>query len=208
MAIALMTIGLPGSGKSFLARQFFALANGSVGHCDDPAQAGSWVYVSTDGVRAKLFGDEALQGPWPLIEQQLWLELLRAGQAQQSVWLDATHARRRQRLRALALLRAAGYGRPVGLWLDVPVSLCQLRNRQRDRSVPPEVIRRMNRYLKAAPPSLADGLEQIWQGQYCADGLGWLWRSRCPLPGAGLAIADGTMLPAVTTAALYRQLLG
>ena len=49
-------IGLPGSGKSTFARQWVEY---------DP----NCIIISTDTIRAELFGDETIQGDWNLIEQ-------------------------------------------------------------------------------------------------------------------------------------------
>ena len=46
----ILLIGLPGSGKSSLAEQLVAQSPGSA-------------IISTDAIRAQLFGDEGIQGP-------------------------------------------------------------------------------------------------------------------------------------------------
>ena len=150
--IALITIGLPGSGKSSLARQF----------CD---QGLDWRWVSTDNIRQQLFGAPEVQGPWPLVEAELLGKVAQAFQAGQNVVLDATHARRRQRRRAVMQLRDAGFKQLFGLWLDLPVGLCQMRNRRRERVVPADVIRRMQRYLCSTPPAASEGFTQLWRGR-------------------------------------------
>ncbi|WP_017720286.1 AAA family ATPase [Kamptonema formosum] len=157
MSRLILMIGIPGSGKSTLAQQLIA----AFPH---------WRLISTDAIRAQLFGDEAVQGSWPLI----WSELERQfrvavgpivreapGNRVRTAIYDATNAVRQQRRAAIELARAAGFTEIAGLWLDMPVELCLQRNRQRRRQVPEEVILQMHRHLCDAPPSLPDGLDRL-----------------------------------------------
>lgn len=153
MADFILLIGLPGSGKSTLAPQ---LTLPGLRH----------VIVSTDAIRAQLFGDESTQGSWLQIEQERQRAFVAAArqvaQGQQDALIyDATNVARRQRRAAIALARQVGFGDIMGLWLDVPLSVCLERNRCRDRRVPEAVIQRMYRQLWGAPPSLADGFNTL-----------------------------------------------
>lgn len=56
-----LLMGPPGSVKTPLARDLASLIVGPKGQ---PA-----VVLSTDAIRADLFGDAAVQGPWPDIQQ-------------------------------------------------------------------------------------------------------------------------------------------
>ena len=120
----LVMIGLPGSGKTTVAQQL----------APPPA------IISTDAIRAELFGDEATQGPWPLVEARLTARLLAAkttpGQSGPLIY-DATNAVRRQRRRFIQQIRQMGFGPIYGYWLDIPLALCLARNQQRSRQVPP-----------------------------------------------------------------------
>jgi predicted kinase len=158
-------IGLPGSGKSFLAQQLLQ---------EYPGRS----LISTDSIRAQLFGDAALQGSWRLIQQEIQLQLRQAIQQMEEEQLsevghsgghsssvypaaiyDATNIRRKNRREAIAQIRAIGFRRITGIWLDTPISICLERNCQRQRQVPEAVILRMDRQLRGAPPSLSDGLD-------------------------------------------------
>lgn len=148
-------IGLPGSGKSFLAKKLLY---------DHPERS----LISTDAIRAQLFGDEAIQGSWPLIQQEIQVQLRQAiGQIREdaaghpTAIYDATNARRKNRREAIAQIRAIGFRQITGIWLDTPLPICLERNRQRDRQVPESVILRMDRQLRGAPPSLSDGLDRL-----------------------------------------------
>lgn len=149
----ILLIGLPGSGKSFLAAQI------QQNHPDRPI-------VSTDAIRAELFGNAAEQGAWSLIQQAIQQQLqqaaiaIRAGRSSAAIY-DATNVRRCYRRDAIATARSAGFQRIVGIWLDTPLPLCLQRNQQRDRQVPEAVIRQMHRQLRSAPPQLNDGFDRL-----------------------------------------------
>jgi predicted kinase len=143
-------IGLPGSGKSFLAAH---LAH------QHPGQ----VLISTDAIRAQLFGDESVQGTWRLIQLEIQRQMQQAVQqmleASPAAIYDATNTRRKNRRAAIVLARSAGFRHITGVWLDPSLEICLERNRTRDRQVPEHVIYRMYRQLRGAPPSLSDGLD-------------------------------------------------
>jgi predicted kinase len=139
--------------------------------------------ISTDKIRERLFGDEGIQGEWLLV----WREVQR--QFQQTAiqfWrgeigaaiYDATNAQRRHRREVITYARAVGFQQIVGIWVDTPVWLCLARNRRRDRQVPEEVILRMHRQLRDAPPSLHEGLDRLWRS------------SELPLNYAGEALPE------------------
>jgi predicted kinase len=149
----IVLIGLPGSGKSTLARQVIA-------ECPD-----CWL-ISTDAIRAHLFGDEATQGPWMQVWQQVQRQFHQAAQqikqgVSRAAIYDATNVQRKQRRRVLSLARATGFNHIVGLWLDVPLRMCLSRNQQRDRVVPEFVMQKMYRQLIDAPPAMTEGLERL-----------------------------------------------
>ncbi len=149
----ILLIGLPGSGKSSLAEQLVAQSPGSA-------------IISTDAIRAQLFGDEGIQGPWLLVWKQVQhqfsqaVEQINLGQIPRAIY-DATNAARRQRREAIALARATGFTKIIGIWVDTPLQLCLERNRRRDHQIPEAVILRMGRQLRDAPPALGDGLDQL-----------------------------------------------
>ncbi|MGF1497198.1 MAG: AAA family ATPase [Elainellaceae cyanobacterium] len=166
MARLVLMIGLPGSGKTTLAAE---IAHNSP----------KCLVVSTDAVRAKFYGDEAIQGEWRRIWAEVERQLREAisaphGQVNHApppiplprlmtptVIYDATNAVRRQRRRAIAQFRALGFRQIFGLWLDVPLAECLVRNRGRSRQVPEDVVQRMARCLQDAPPELGEGLDAL-----------------------------------------------
>ncbi len=149
----ILLIGLPGSGKSTLARSLLTV---------DPQAK----LISTDSIRAQLFGNEANQGSW----LKVWLEVrqqfqdavsqIQQGQASIAIY-DATNAVRKQRRDAIALSRKSGFDRIIALWVNTPISTCLERNQRRDRQVPEEIILRMHRRLQSASPSLTEDLNGL-----------------------------------------------
>ncbi|MBW4644198.1 MAG: AAA family ATPase [Goleter apudmare HA4340-LM2] len=146
MTKLILLIGLPGSGKSTLAKQLLT---------DCP-----WMQlISSDAIRGQLFGNEAIQGPWPLIWGEIQRQLQLAATTGKTAICDATNAQRRHRREAIAIFRDLGITHITGVWVDTPVWLCLARNQRRDRQVPEAVIFRMHRQLRDAPPSLEEGLD-------------------------------------------------
>lgn len=158
----LILVGIPGSGKSTWAREFVAA---------NPR----WRIVSTDSLRAQLYGDEAVQGDW----QQIWRQVLAQWQQgivaiQQGkldgVIYDATNARRRNRREAIAAAHQVGFTAITLGWFDVPLSMALERNRRRgsktgpeesSRQVPIDIIATMHRQLQGAPPAVNEGVDQV-----------------------------------------------
>jgi predicted kinase len=139
----ILFIGIPGSGKSSLA---FRLQ-----------QHGCRI-VSTDQIRASLFGDASIQGDWRLI----WREVNQQLAALHPITVyDATNAKRAARRAVIQLARQVGYDQIIGLWLNPPLALCLAHNQQRSRQVPEAVIRRMHQQLRTAPPKLGEGLDWL-----------------------------------------------
>ena len=69
------------------------------------------VVLSTDAIRAEVFGDSAVQGPWPSIQQRLHERLIGAVAAGMPVIVDATHSQRPWRL---AITQQLSLPRPAG----------------------------------------------------------------------------------------------
>lgn len=150
-----LLIGQPASGKTTLAKALAPLLSAPG---EPPAQV-----LSTDAIRAEVFGDAAVQGPWVDIQQRLHQRIQECVATGIPVIVDATHARRAWRL---ALTQALPLPAPVewiGWWLytDLPTSLEW--NSRRERAVPVPVIQEMAAAL-ADPhfgPSRAEGFAAI-----------------------------------------------
>ena len=123
-----LLIGPPASGKSTLARTLAPLLT-AVGK--SPA-----LVLSTDAIRAEVFGDAAVQGPWIDIQQRLQQRLIEAVAAGIPVIIDATHARRPWRLALTQALLLPAPVEWIGWWLCTPLPTCLEWNRRRERQVP------------------------------------------------------------------------
>ncbi|MBO1350917.1 MAG: AAA family ATPase [Hormoscilla sp. GUM202] len=146
MTRLILLIGLPGSGKSTLAHQLIA-------------EWPSYQLVSTDAIRAQLFGSEAIQGEWLRVWRQVQRQFQTAVAQKATVIYDATNAQRCQRRWAIALARETGFTHITGIWLRAPLLACLERNRNRPRQVPEEVVFRMHRQLSGAPPAVNEGMD-------------------------------------------------
>ncbi|XGW00190.1 MAG: AAA family ATPase [Leptolyngbya sp. BL-A-14] len=148
-----LLVGLPGSGKSSFAAAL-------VRRCPQRR------LIATDAIRSHLFGDEATQGHWLKVWQEVdrqfqqTVQQIASGQVQEAIY-DATNVVRRDRRRAIAIARACGFTTVMSVWLNTPLPICLERNRQRERQVPEAVIFRMQRCLISAPPALDDGCDRL-----------------------------------------------
>lgn len=148
-----LLVGIPGSGKSTWARSF-VLAHPR------------YQIVSTDNLRAALYGDEAIQGDWRQIWQRVltdWregIEAIRQGELDGVIY-DATNTRRKNRREAIAAARDLGFTAITLVWFDLPLSLALERNRGRSRQVPVDAIAAMHRQLRGAPPSVQEGCDDL-----------------------------------------------
>ena len=141
-------VGLPGSGKSFFAQKL-------------QVKSPQYQLISTDRIRGKLFGDEAVQGPWLKIWSEVERQFKRAVQDSADAIYDATNTQRRQRKEVIIAAREIGFHPIFALWVNAPLEKCLHRNQNRPRQVPEEIILKMHRQLTDAPPSLAEPLESL-----------------------------------------------
>jgi predicted kinase len=148
----LLLVGIPGSGKSTWAASLAADRR--------------YCHVSTDALRAELYGEASIQGDW----RQIWrrvLEQWQEGAAAiahgqlEGVIYDATNARRRHRREAIAAARNLGFSPITLVWFDVPLGVALERNRGRSHPVPDDVIAAMHRQIQGAPPALTEGVQRV-----------------------------------------------
>ena len=129
-------IGLPASGKSTFAEQLAKLGT-------------EYTIISTDQIRGELFGDESIQGNWLDIEKVALARIKAADESGNVAIYDATNVKREYRLDFLGKVnKITGKSLQWMAWqLDTPLEICQRRNQERARQVPPEVIDSMNASL-------------------------------------------------------------
>jgi predicted kinase len=136
-----ITVGLPGSGKSTYLANLGANA------------------ISSDAVRVLLADDATIQTIHSQVFSTMRSLLRRRILLGRPVsYVDATHLTPAERAPYVRIARAHGCDLEA-LLFDVPVEVCQERNRQRQRTVPEDVIAAMQ--AKLVPPSLEEGFTQV-----------------------------------------------
>lgn len=150
-------IGPPSSGKSTFAKQLVQ-------------RIPSAKIVSTDAIRALLFGDESIQGEWSLIEKTAVHQMRQALSARRPVIYDATNAKPEWR-KAMLKLVSADNVQWLGWYLQTPLELCKTWNRKRLRQVPEPVIEEFFQSLRNFPPQVSDGFVAVNTVRVIAQGI-------------------------------------
>ena len=142
----IMLIGAAASGKSTAAPKI-------------AAEHQNAVILSTDKMRAELYGAEHIQGNWPDIEQLLYWHIRTAIIKDQNIILDSTHYKKEYR--AKIIKNFAKYSEFSAYFFNYPFTLIYSRNKHRARRVPFDVLAAMYSELSAAPPVLSEGFKSI-----------------------------------------------
>ncbi len=154
-SIAHFLIGTPGSGKSTFAKLL-----SSLGNCE---------IISTDEIRAELYGDATIQGEWQTIEATVLHRICTAFSLGKSVIYDATNYKRCFRMDFLLKVNTqlAQWNLPqpqwLGWYLKTPLETCIQWNQQRQRQVPPNIIESMYKLLQDFPPIPGEGFAAVNQ---------------------------------------------
>lgn len=142
-----MMIGVPGSGKSTVARQISELLNIAV--------------LSSDECRKEISGDANDQS----VSREAWAMVYdRARQSIESgrsVIIDGIHTNVEMRRRDIQQYKQFGARAVVGIYIQTDVATCIDRNENRDRVVPEFVIRNMQIGIDRYPPSTDDGFDYV-----------------------------------------------
>jgi predicted kinase len=136
-----ITVGLPGSGKSTYLARLGANA------------------ISSDEIRRLIADDPRDQTMNARIFAAVrYLVRQRIAAARPVSYVDATHLQPWERAPYVRLARRFGCELEA-LFFDVPLEVCMARNQGRDRVVPEEALRAMA--LKLVPPSIEEGFDQV-----------------------------------------------
>jgi len=140
---AVLLVGLPGCGKSTLAAAMPAMAE-----------------INRDIIRERLFGSRRHHAHEGAVSRE-HARLIRHHAARgDDLLISDTLTQRRSRRELIGVLKALGYR--VEVWVfDVDEATCLARNQVRKEPVPAEVIARMGRRLRDAPPSMAEGMDAL-----------------------------------------------
>lgn len=137
-----MMVGLPASGKSTYAKLLAEEIDGIV--------------VSSDGIRAEWYGDEAIQGDAGKIFREVEQRCKNALGAGQSVVMDATNMNAKKRTNFLRQMPSCYKACIV---MAVSFDVCIARDEKRSRSVGPAVMEKMRKSFQM--PYYNEGWDHI-----------------------------------------------
>ncbi len=146
-----MMIGLPGSGKSTIAKEI--------------AEKENAIIISTDQLRQELLNDINSQESNKLIFQEAEKCLEDNLRANKNTIFDATNINYKRRMELLNKLNKFRI-KKIAVLVATPYEECLERNKRRDRQVPEEVIRRM--YFNFYIPQYYEGFDEV-QIKYNSD---------------------------------------
>lgn len=135
-------VGLPGSGKTTHAKLLAEEIDG--------------VIVSSDGIRAEWYGDEAILGDASKIFREVELRCKNALGAGRSVIMDATNMNAKKRANFIKQMPACN---KVCVVMAVPFDVCVKRDKERSRSVGPAVLEKMRHNFQM--PYFNEGWDHI-----------------------------------------------
>ena len=141
----IMLIGAAASGKTTAAPKIAAKNNA--------------VIISTDRIRAALYGAEHIQGNWREIEAVLYDRIKNAIKQNKNIILDSTHYKKEYRAKIIKNFAKCSIF--SAYYFNYPFSLIYSRNKHRARRVPFDVLAAMYEHLNNAPPTLAEGFKSI-----------------------------------------------
>lgn len=137
-------IGMPASGKSTLAQWLQSHTGAKL--------------ISTDEIRAQLWGDRQIQGDWQEIEQEVFRQMREAIALHTPIIYDATNCNGVWRKDFLAKCPPIHW---LAWYLQTPLETCLVRNQRRSRQVPSAVIQQMALDLERCPPQQTEGFIDV-----------------------------------------------
>lgn len=139
-----LLIGLPASGKSTLAEKISKSEDAEI--------------VSSDNIRKELYGDENIQGDNNKVFKILQERIINGLKNNKNMIYDATNISYKTRMVFLQKLNKLDVEK-IAVMVATPYEECLIRNAQRKRKVPEEVIKRM--YHNFYVPQYFEGFDDI-----------------------------------------------
>lgn len=141
-----MLVGLPGSGKSYIAQELMEK--------DTNIQL-----FSSDKLREELWGDESIQGDNNKLFTELHNRIKECLASGNDCIYDATNISRKRRIAFLNQIKQYKNVEKVCIFALTSIDKCLKNNSSRERRVPEEVIRNM--YLSFDVPTYSEGWDKI-----------------------------------------------
>lgn len=147
MTKVVLTIGLPGSGKTTYAKKY--------------AGENGFDYISTDEIRydrfVNEFGDSEEQSEtW----REVRLRIAQSLKSGKSVLLDSTMISERNRTNLINYAKSIDENAEIAaIYFNTALEICIERNSKREKPVPKEVVEKMSEHLKV--PSKSEGFTEI-----------------------------------------------
>ncbi len=149
MAKIIISIGIPGSGKTSFMKPF--------------AKDNNFTYICLDDIREELCGDPRDRSKELEVLDLSKDRTLKSLSENINVVFDATFADVEFRHNFLAFLKENNIKEIEGIYFNTDLDLAKERNRNRDRFVPEAVLERMNKSLLDYPPSLEEGFLKLFK---------------------------------------------
>ena len=135
-------VGIPGSGKTTYVKE----------HMKENA-----VHLSSDTIRAELYGDESIQGDPAEVFSLMQSRAVEALNEGKDVWYDATNVTRKDRASIINICPKFAKIEAYIIW--APIEECINRDAERDRTVGKEVIDKMLKRFQAV--YYDEGIDEI-----------------------------------------------
>ena len=142
--VLIVMCGLPASGKSTYSEWL--------------TDSGVFCGVCPDKIRGELYGDESIQGDGKQVFAIAHARIEDLGKDGNNVVFDATNTDRKTRINLVQKMRPY-FDIIICKYFSTPLYICKIRNEQRARQVPYEVLENMERRFRA--PTLDEGFDIV-----------------------------------------------
>ena len=149
--VLIVMSGLPASGKSTYSQWL--------------EESGVFKRVCPDLIRKELYGDENIQGDGARVFKIAHCRIRDYGCLSENVVFDATNIDRKTRINLVESMRGY-FDIIICKYFSTPLYICKIRNEQRERQVPYEVLENMERRFRA--PTVDEGFDIVEEiKNYC-----------------------------------------